>query len=277
MASGLCDPSVGFECSIVNIEGLETHDRFDIVILPPSLKGEYYQQPSKKLLNWLAFQQDHKAILCSACSGAFILAKGGFTKDKKVTTHWALADTFNHLYPDVDLDSNQILINEGNIITAGGVMSWLDLGLELVAQNAGPGVMMQLGKNLVVDTGHRAQSYYEQFFPKRNHADEVVLKAQDYIDQHYTSRIKTSDLAELGHMTERSFLRRFQRELNLTPTDYLQRLRIQKACELLESSKKSFEAISVEVGYENSSACRKIFVRIIGITPKQFRQRFVKG
>ena len=127
-----------------------------------------------------------------------------------------------------------------------------------------------------MDTGRRAQSYYQQFIPNKQHGNHAIRNTQDYIEENYSKRIKISELADICHMTERSFLRRFHQLLGLTPTEYIQKYRIQKACDQLERTGKSFEQISMEVGYENSSACRKIFVRIIGITPKQFRQRFVK-
>jgi len=155
-------------------------------------------------------------------------------------------------------------------------MSWLDLGLEIVAQHLGPRVMLQLGRNLVVDTGYRAQSYYQRFVPKRNHGDQAILQAQVFLDSHYPNKIKMSKLSGLCHMSERTFLRHFHQSTGFKPSEYIQRLRTQKACELLEQTKKSFDLIATEVGYEDSSACRKVFVRILGLTPKQFRQRFVK-
>jgi len=276
MANELCDGSAPFVCNILKINQLNKHPAQDVIILPPSLKNDFYLNPSAELLNWLTQQHNQHATLCSACSGAFILAQAGLLNGQTVTTHWALADTFAQRFEHVALDVQQILINQNNIITAGGVMSWLDLGLEIVAQHAGPSVMIQLGKNLVVDTGHRSQRYYQQFIPKRNHGDQGILQAQIFLDKHYAKKIKVAKLASIGHMSERSFLRRFAQASGFKPSEYIQRLRIQKACELLERTKKSFEAIALEVGYEDASACRKVFVRIIELTPKQFRQRFVK-
>lgn len=279
MASTLCAPDKPINSQMLTLDQLtndESAGGYDYVILPPAIKDDFYLNPSSELLNWLKDQQNKQAILCSACSGAFILAKAGFLDRRTATTHWGLVQKFEQYFPNVTLDSHKILVNEGDIITAGGVMSWLDLGLEIVALHAGPAVMVQLGKNLVVDTGYRAQSYYEQFNPRYDHGDEAIVKAQAFLDEHYSKKFKVAELAAIGHMSERSFLRRFQQSTRFKPTDYLQRLRIQKACDLLERSKKSFDSIAVEVGYEDSSACRKVFVRIMGLTPKEFRQRFVR-
>ncbi len=277
MANELCKPATAFSCAILTLEQLNNTQQYNVVILPPSLKDEFYLNPSDELLHWLRHQHDQQATLCSACSGAFILAKAGLLEGRSTTTHWALADEFQKRFAHIPLDTQQILINQGSIITAGGVMSWLDLGLELVAQHAGVGIMTQLGKNLVVDTGHRSQKYYQQFIPKRHHGDQAILSAQLFLDDHYPNKITMANLASLCHMSERSFLRRFGQATGFKPSEYIQRLRIQKACDQLEQTQKSFETIAAEVGYEDSSACRKVFVRILALTPKQFRQRFVKG
>ena len=281
MASMLCAVDNPINCSMLTLNQLSDFEhsgsnKFDLVILPPAIKDDFYLNPSIELLHWLKIQHDKQAILCSACSGAFILAAGGFLDKRRVTTHWALVQKFERYFPQVTLDSHKILINEGDLITAGGVMSWLDLGLEIVALHAGPSIMVQLGKNLVVDTGYRAQSYYEQFNPEFDHGDDAILKAQVFLADGYVNKTKISVLAEIGHMSERSFLRRFQQATGFKPIEYIQRLRIQKACEQLERSKKSFASIAVEVGYEDASACRKVFVRIMGLTPKEFRQRFMR-
>ncbi len=276
MANELCQQAAAFSCEILTTEQLPKGQQYEVIILPPSLKSDYYLEPSDHLLTWLAQQHKQQATLCSACSGAFILAQGGFLEGHQATTHWALEEAFKERFPHLTLDIHQILINQGDIITAGGVMSWLDLALEIVARHAGPAVMNQLGKNLVVDTGQRSQRYYQQFIPKRNHGDKAILEIQAFLDKYYFKKTKNIEMADLGHMSERNFLRRFAQATDLKPSEYIQRLRIQKACEKLEQTTKHFETIATEVGYEDSSACRKIFVRILGLTPKQFRQRFVK-
>ncbi len=244
MANELCKPATPFSYAILTLDQLNNTQQYNVVILPPSLKDEFYLNPSDELLHWLTHQHDQQATLCSACSGAFILAKAGLLKGRSTTTHWALADEFQKRFAHIPLDTQQILINQGSIITAGGVMSWLDLGLELVAQHAGMGIMTQLGKNLVVDTGHRSQKYYQQFIPKLNHGDQAILSAQHFLDEHYPSKILMANLASLCHMSERSFLRRFGQATGFKPSEYIQRLRIQKACDQLEQTHKSFETIA---------------------------------
>lgn len=255
---------------------LDKGEQYDAVILPPSMPSKFYLQPTPDLLNWLQKRHGEGSILCSACAGAFIIASTGLLAKREATTHWGLANDFTDLHPDTKLNLKEIVKNDGDIITAGGMMSWLDLGLELVAQFMSPAVMRQLGKTLVIDTGQREQRFYQQFSPRLNHGDDVILNIQQTLQRDYRNTIRITELACASCLTERTFLRRFSKATGFKPNEYLQRLRIQKACDLLENTHKTFELIASEVGYEDVSACRKIFTRIIGLSPRAFKKRFVR-
>lgn len=245
-----------------------------IVIIPPNIEGEYYLAPSSELKDWILEHHASGAIICSVCAGAFILAGTGLLEGRPATTHWGLAPLFENEFSAVKLDIHKILINDGDIITAAGLMSWVDLGLELVAQFMHPNVMRLLGKNLIVDTGRREQRYYESFSPKLDHGDQAILKAQHYLQQHFHESITTTILSKQSILTGRTFLRRFVKATGLKPTQYLQKLRIKEACNLIESTNGTFESISLKVGYEDTSAFRKTFLKIIGLTPRAFKSRF---
>ena len=244
------------------------------IILSPCLEGEYHFNPDSKLRQWLLQQHAQGAILCSVCAGAFILAACGLLHRRPATTHWGLSERFSKTYPDVHLDSNKILINDVDLITAGGLMAWLDLGLELVAQFTQPRIMRLLGKYLIVDTGSREQRYYRSFIPALDHGDKAVLNVQHHLQVNFANSISMSDMAALSCLGDRTFLRRFVKATGLKPSQYLQQLRIQKACDWIESSHDSVELIATKVGYEDVSAFRKIFIKTMGLTPREFRSRF---
>ncbi|MGH1460765.1 MAG: GlxA family transcriptional regulator [Neptuniibacter sp.] len=264
-------------CDSLQLDAVGDDDinHLNVVILPPCLDDSFYLAPQEGLIRWLKQQHQNGAIICSVCAGAFVLAETGLLKGRSVTTHWALSDDFSRRFPDVKVDSNKLLINDLDIITAGGLMSWIDLGLELVAQFANSQVMRQLGKFLIVDTAHREQRYYQTFTPKLDHGDEAIVKAQHHLQNEFQNTVVIKHLADLTHLTERTFLRRFVKATSFKPTQYLQHLRVQKACELIEANGGSFEKIAVEVGYEDISAFRKTFIKITGQTPKEFKKRFV--
>ena len=256
----------------IDLDGMSHND---IVILPPNLDGDYYYTPQPELLQYLNDVHQKGTILCSACAGAFILARAGLLNNRVATTHWQLADKFNEMFPKVSLEVESLLINDGDIISAGGLMSWIDLGLEIVAQFTKPHVMRALGKFLIVDTGKREQRYYGSFTPKLNHGNKQILQVQHYIQTNYNKTLNVSMLAALACMSERTFLRQFTNATTLKPIQYIQKLRVQKACELLESTTQNFEQIALNIGYDDVNSFRKVFIKIMGLSPTAFKARFV--
>lgn len=247
---------------------------FQVVILPPSLGSDLCETPDRVLGAWLVEQHEAGAVLCSVCAGAFLLAETGLLRNRRATTHWGLAASFAQRFPETRLDTDQILIDEGDLMTAGGLMAWIDLGLEIVARWAGAETMRDLARRLVIDSGRREQRYYQRFSPRLDHRDNVILQAQRHLQSHFDEEVPMAALAREGCLSERMFLRRFVRATGLKPVEYRQRLRIQKACELIEETDDSFEKIAGKVGYTEQSAFRKIFIRICGLTPREFRRRF---
>lgn len=268
--------SLAFEPRIV--KDVDNCFAADLIITPPSISPQQaYLEPPSWILDWISSSHKQGTVVTSACAGAFVLAASGVCGHRSVTTHWALASLFHERFPDIPVDSEQILISHGDIVTSAGVMAWLDLGLEMVSRFASEAVMRQVGKLLVVDTGAREQRYYAQFSPPMNHGDPQVVQAQLFIHEHYSQPITIVEIAQDCHLTTRTLLRRFTKATSYKPLQYLQRYRIQMACNMLESSTLSFEAIAHQVGYEDVGACRNLFQKVIGLTPKMFRQRFVKS
>jgi len=289
LANGICEQeklSTRFSTRIVAIDAIEplppgrrAKDRgpaFSVVILPPGIQAQICFQPGRNITDWIIRQHQFKAVICSVCAGTFMLAATGLLDQRSATTHWGLADGFSRRFPDVRLEIDKIVINDGDLITAGGIMAWIDLALELVDVFAGRRVMQSLAKRLVIDSGNREQRYYSCFSPHFDHADKAILRAQQFIAGNYHDALSVAQLAELCCLSERMFLRRFVKATNLKPTEYMQRLRIQKACEHIEASDATFESIAAKVGYQDISAFRKIFSRITGLTPQEFKKRFVK-
>lgn len=279
LANRLAEHEYGtpFSVTVVDINdvsGTGHNQQSQIIILPPCIGGGFYTSANTTLSAWLRAQHKQGAVLSSVCAGAFLLAQTGLLNQRPATTHWMLAETFRQHFPNVQLDDSKILINDGDLITAGGLMAWLDLGLELVAQFSHPALMRQLGKQLLVDTGPREQRYYRQFVPRLDHGDQTIRGCQHHMQRHYADSVQISALAEQCHLTERTFLRRFVRATGLKPSEYLQQLRIAKACDALESGPQPVEVIAASVGYEDTSAFRKTFIKITGLTPRDFRNRF---
>lgn len=245
-----------------------------VLILPSSLQAPISPDVAAPLASWLRARHAAGAILASVCGGAFLLAETGLLTGRAATTHWIYAEAFRERFPDVSLDTDRLIIDGGDILSAGGLMSWTDLGLKLVDRFLGPVVMGQTARMMLVDPPGREQRYYSGFVPRLTHGDAAVLKAQHFLQATEGRDARLATLAKEAGLEQRTLLRRFQRATGLTTTDYAQRLRVAKAQELLQFGRLPVERISWEVGYSDAGAFRRIFHRIVGLTPGEYRRRF---
>ncbi len=249
-------------------------EAFQVLILPPSLEEPIKPEAAAPLAGWLRERHAEGATMASVCGGAFLLAETGLLAGRSATTHWIYAEAFRERFPDVTLDTDRLIIDGGDILSAGGLMSWTDLGLKLVDRFLGPVVMGQTARMMLVDPPGREQRYYSGFVPRLTHGDAAILKAQHVLQANEGRDARLSTLAKEAGLEQRTFLRRFQKATGLTTTEYAQRLRVSKAQELLQFGRLPVERIAWEIGYSDAGAFRKIFLRIVGLTPGEYRRRF---
>ncbi|PIE15611.1 MAG: AraC family transcriptional regulator [Rhodobacterales bacterium] len=247
--------------------------KFDAVILPPAFGNRQYLDPPADLIQWLRMQAESRCIMASACAGAFYLGAAGLLDQRRATTHWHLGQDLQRRFPNAMIDIDEIIINQANLITAGGMVAWIDLALELIDRFCGTAIMREVGRYFVIDTGRRAQSYYRDFYPNLEHGDSRIKHAQLLLERTFTSPIRISEIAKTVALSERTFLRRFQTATSYTPLAYVQHLRMQSAKRHLENTRAAIEQIAYNVGYENTNAFRKVFKRYTGLSPSQYRQR----
>lgn len=247
------------------------------IIIPPCL---HLPEPSYDLgglVAWLERCHASGTTLASVCAGAFLLAETGLLNGRQATTHWTCATDLADRFPTINVDANKVLIDYGDIITAGGMMAWADLGLKLVERLIGRTSMMATAKFLLVDPPGREQRYYSTFSPRMNHGDTAVLKSQQRLLAENARVLTTADMATWAGLEVRTFLRRFQKATGMTPNEYWQHLRIEKARDLLEETTVSLQNVAWKAGYEDPGSFRKVFIRITGLTPTEYRKRFGPG
>jgi len=244
------------------------------VIIPPTLEAPIAKQAAEPWLEWLKEQHSTGVILSSVCAGAFLLGETGLLSKRKATTHWGYVAQFENRFPDVELDVDRIIIEDGDIVTAGGAMAWTDLGLRMVDRFLGSQVMNETARMLLIDPSRREQCYYSAFSPILTHGDAAILKVQHWLQKTEAQDIDLSTLANCAQLEERTFLRRFHKATGMTSTEYCQRLRIGSAKDFLQFSSSPVEQIAWKVGYSDVSAFRKIFKRIVGLSPSEYRRRF---
>ncbi|WP_404477760.1 GlxA family transcriptional regulator [Novosphingobium sp. BL-52-GroH] len=248
-----------------------------IIIAPGRLTGPPDAEEAAPYARWLLNRHAGGAVLASTCGGAFLLASTGLLAGRPATTHWAFAEAFRARFPEVLVDPDRMVIEDGDIITAGGLMAWTDLGVRLVDRLLGPTVMIETAKFLLIDPTGREQRHYSSFAPRLTHGDETILKVQHWLQARSGRPTSVVDMAQEARLEERTFLRRFKAATGLKPIEYVQHLRIGKARELLEFTRRPVDQIAWSIGYEDASAFRRVFHRILGLSPGEYRSRFSTG
>ncbi len=246
----------------------------DVLILPPSLGAPPIEEIARPFTTWLRAQHGRGTALASVCAGAFLLAESGVLSGRAATTHWAYARMFKERYPDVHVDADKLLIDDGDILTAGGVMAWTDLGLRLVQRLLGPTAMIETARFLLVDPPGREQRYYSAFSPRLNHGDGPILKVQHWLQANGARAIQVGAMADVAGLEERTFLRRFRAATGLRPIEYCQQVRIARARDMLETTTTAIDQVGWRVGYDDPASFRRLFVKLTGLTPGDYRRRF---
>jgi transcriptional regulator GlxA family with amidase domain len=245
-----------------------------VAIVPGSFLGEPVPEVMQCLAAWLAERHAKGTTLCSVCGGAFVLARTGLLAGRMATTHWAYTQSLAERFPDIQVDESRITVEDGNFITAGGVLAWTDLGLKLVDRLLGPTIMLHTARYMLADPPGREQRYYSNFAPRLQHGDAAILKVQHWLQMKAAHQPTVAQMAAIAGLEARTFLRRFHKATGLKPTDYCQRLRVGKAREMLEFTAKTVDQISRAIGYDDPASFRRVFQRVVGLTPSDYRRRF---
>ncbi|AZY95046.1 GlxA family transcriptional regulator [Paracoccus sp. Arc7-R13] len=248
--------------------------RLTHVIAPPSIILPKLMAPAPAEAAWLRDQHGSGAILCSVCAGAFVLAETGLIDGRRATTHWAFARQLAARFPKVKLADAHMVVDEGDIMTAGGILAWTDLGLTLVDRLLGPATMLATARFLLIEPPRQSQRPFAQFVPRFDHGDDAIRQSQHHIHANAQTMQGVGDLADRAGMTGRTFLRRFRAATGFSPVEYLQQVRIAKAREALERTLTPVDRIAWEVGYSDPAAFRKLFQKLTSIPPAAYRQQF---
>jgi len=247
-----------------------------VVVVPNNHRAIQDPDRDSPLVAWMRQKHTEGVVLAGVCGGVFLLAKTGLLAGRQATTHWAFSEQFAAQFPDVLTESDQMVIDYGDVLTAGGALAWADLGLRLTERFLGPTVMLDTARYMNVDPPGREQRIYGDFRPRTRHGDAAILEAQDWLATQRERSIAVADIARYARLEPRTFLRRFVKATGMKPSEYQQRLRVSRARELLEFSRASIEAIAANVGYNDVGAFRRVFRKIMGLTPSDYRRRFCR-
>ncbi len=249
----------------------------DLVFIP-ALFGDMAGavKANKALAPWIVDQYKKGAEVASLCVGAFLLASTGLLNGKKCSTHWGFTNEFREMFPQVDVQDGSIVTEESRIYSSGGANSYWNLLLHLVEKYTDRETAILTSKYFAIDIDRSSQSAFAMFKGQKEHKDDAVKKAQEYIEQNIEEKLTVDELAANVAVGRRSFERRFRQATNNSVLEYIQRIKIEAAKRSFETSRKNINEVMFNVGYTDTKAFRLTFKKITGLTPVEYRNKYNK-
>lgn len=276
-SAGLLDVASGVPVKVQRAIDMVTTT--DIIIVPSVLLGSDGWRKGRypALVAWLVAMHRRGALLCSACSGLFLLAETGLFDGKDATVHYGYARAFAETYPTVPIHPERVLVISGRreeLISSGASMTWHDLVLYLVARFAGSTSAQAVARSFALQWHQDGLAPYIVFQGKTDHGDAEILTAQEWLATHFSVANPVEEMIKRSRLKERTFKRRFTEAVGMPPIAYVQRLRIEDAKRRLERTATPIDEIGWQVGYEDPAFFRRLFRRTTGLAPGAYRKRF---
>lgn len=249
----------------------------DLIVIP-ALDGDLRVslERNREFIPWITEQYKAGSEVASLCLGAFLLASTGLLKGRQCATHWMATNEFRQLFPEVNLVTERIITDELGIYSSGGAFSYLNLILYLIEKYAGRDMAVLSAKVFAIEIDRATQSPFTIFQGQKEHEDEPVKKAQEFIEKNFQDKITIDQLAEMHALGRRNLERRFKKATSNTVAEYIQRVKIEAAKKNLEISQKNINEIMYDVGYSDTKAFRTIFKKITGLSPIEYRNKYNK-
>ncbi|MBC7935095.1 MAG: DJ-1/PfpI family protein [Rhizobacter sp.] len=212
-----------------------------------------------RLFNWLKACNDAGVVMCSICTGAFVLAESGILNGRNCTTHWKCTKELQERYPRLNVVENVLFTHEGSIYTSAGIASGMDLALHIVEQFQGPLFANKVAREMVMynrRSGHHKQK--SELLDFRNHIHSGIHKVQDWLQENLHQKHVLPDLAAIANMSDRNFTRIFKKETSLTVNAYITLLRKEKINQLISNPELSRSEIASHCGLKSERQLSRI-------------------
>ncbi len=260
-------------------KSIDSIEATDIVIVPSVLLRDPGWQTGRYggLVEWLGRMHAGGAVLCSACSGVFLLAETGLFDGRDATVHFGYATQFTATHPAVPVHPERVLVVSGlreELVSSGASATWHDLALYLIARFAGATDAQEVARMYALQWHHDGLAPYMRFEGRSDHGDAEIAAAQQWLGAHFSVANPVEEMISRSKLAERTFKRRFTAATGIAPIAYIQRLRIEDAKRRLERTDASIDDISWRVGYEDPAFFRRLFRRTTGLAPGAYRKRF---
>lgn len=227
------------------------------------------------ILQWVKSVSDETPRVGSVCSGAFVLGEAGLLDGLRATTHWSQAGEFARRFPAVRLEPNRIFTTDGKVWTSAGVTAGIDLALALVEKDVGLDIALSVARELVVFLKRPGgQSQFSTHLIAQSAQKTSIKAAQDFINDHLESDLAVPALAERVGMSERNFARLFKQEVQMTPAQYVESVRLEAARRLAEDARIPMKTVAKQSGFGDVVTLRRAFLRKFSISPTHYRKSF---
>lgn len=252
------------------------HDKIDTLLIcgGPEMKP---QQSNRQLLAWLRTMARRTRRIGSVCTGAFLLAEAGLLKNRHATTHWKEAARMAQEYQSITVDPDAIYVKDGHIYTSAGITAGMDLALALVEEDLGRDTALTVARMLVLFLKRPGgQSQFSTQLQAQAVEGQRLASLLSWLADHHHKSMTVEDMASQAGMSPRTFARVFVTETGDTPALYLEKLRLEHAVRLLETTCTSLDMTAQACGFTGREQLRRAFQRHKGITPQEYRQRFYR-
>jgi transcriptional regulator GlxA family with amidase domain len=247
--------------------------QFDLLLIPGG-PGAYNAEHGA-LLPWLRDAVGASRRYGSICTGAFILGEAGLLDGRQVTTHWNYTERLAKRFPSAQVGTDQIYIQDGELITSGGITAGIDMALAILADDHGKKIAVDVAKVLLVAMKRQGgQAQFSPLLAEVAKEDSPVVRAQQHVLEHLADELSVETLAGVAGMSTRNFARVFARDTGMTPMEFVNSARIDRARNLLETSDLPLKTVAFRSGFRSARCMRVLFSERIGLTPTQYRHQF---
>jgi transcriptional regulator GlxA family with amidase domain len=231
--------------------------------------------PAPGFLDWLKAKAQKAQRFGAVCNGVFLLAHAGLLNGREITGHWSDTRQLSAQFPLTRVRPDKIFVRDGNLFTCGGVTAGIDLCLALVAEDFGHELAVKVAKRLIVyirrDGG---QSQYSPYLAVGPEEDSIVGKVMRYVTDHIADALSIEQIADAVAVSRRTFSRTFAKYAKVTPSVFVEQVRIDFARKLLEETDVPLKTVAFRSGFHSATHMRIIFSRRLDTTPKEYRQRY---
>jgi transcriptional regulator GlxA family with amidase domain len=248
-------------------------DSLDMLFVPgapPDRMAHFESEPAYSALISRAAAGGCRIV--AVTTAAILLGRIGLLDGRRATTHSAYADLFRERLPDVDFDPDPLWVEDGPIVTVSGALPAVEFALEAIERECGRAMSFALAKAALMPFRRGAsQSRVSAALVAQMAASDRFDAMLQWVTENLHSPMTVPDLADLAGMSPRNFARRFLERTGTTPARFLERLRAERARQLIETTRLPLVRVAERSGLRDEQGLRRALTRAFGKTPSALR------